>query len=133
MSSERPGLRERLREDLRSGSLPVILTGVVLALPVAYAVMELTHVEAMGFFGLITVGVVVPQAHEHHWPTYGGWRDVAWTVVTTVVAVTALLLVYWGVTAIVPRVGVTAAAIAAFLIVDFGGLYVVARYGPGAD
>lgn len=133
MSSKRPRLRDRLREDLRSGSLPVIVTGVVLAVPMAYAVNHLTGIVAMGFFTLITVGVMVPQAHEHHWPTDGGWRDVVWTVATALVSVTALLVLYWGTRVVVPHIGDTGSAIVAFLFVDLGGLVLLARYGPGPD
>ncbi|MFB6103665.1 MAG: hypothetical protein ABEJ57_01080 [Halobacteriaceae archaeon] len=124
-------LRDRLLEDLRSGSLPVIVTAVVLALPAAYAVTALTHTTSAGFLTLMTVGVVLPTAHETHWPTSGGWRDVAWTVAATLVAVLAFLAVYVGTRALLPAIGRDGAAITAFLLVNVGGLAISARIGPG--
>lgn len=124
-------LRDRLMEDLRSGSLPVIVTGVLLALPCAYAVTALTDSTSAGFLMLITVGVLLPQAHENHWPTYGGWRDAAWTVAATAIAFVAYLAVFWAIRAVVPTIGVDGAAVGAFLLVDLGGLATIARFGPG--
>lgn len=133
MSSTRKRLRDRLREDLRSGSVPVIVTGIVLALPMAYVATTVTDSQSMGFLTLITVGILVPHAHEHYWRTDGGIRDVVWTVIATVVSVASLLASYYLLYTYVPMMGQNGAAIVAFLLVTFGGFSLLATFGPAPD
>lgn len=132
MASTPPSLRRRLFEDLRSGSLAVIVTGVVLALPAAYLVTAVTHSTSAGFLVLITVGVVLPQAHERHWPAKDVWYDIGWTIVATAIVVAVYLVLFWGFRDASP-LGTAAAAVGAFLVVAFGGLAVLAWFGPGTS
>ncbi|ELY37446.1 hypothetical protein [Natronorubrum tibetense] len=87
MSSEQVTLRDRFREDLRSGSLPVILTAVPLAMAVGLGSGWYWDQFAAGFLLLLTIGVLVPYAHETYCSQNQSWkRDVLWTVGASAVA-----------------------------------------------
>lgn len=87
MSSDRSSLRDRFGDDLRSGSLPVSLTAVPLAMAVGLGSVLYWDEFAGGFLLLMLLGGFVPYAHETYWPQDRPWsRDVAWTVVASAVA-----------------------------------------------
>ncbi|QLK25013.1 hypothetical protein HYG81_12970 [Natrinema zhouii] len=87
MTADRPTLRERYADDLRSGSLPVLLTAVPIAMVVALGSAWYWDEFAGGFLLLMTIGGLVPYAHENHWPQDGPWtRDVLWTIAASAVA-----------------------------------------------
>ncbi|WP_226040511.1 hypothetical protein [Natrinema sp. DC36] len=87
MSSDRPTLRERYANDLHSGSLPVLLTAVPIAMVVALGSAWYWDEFAGGFLLLMTIGVFVPYAHENYWPQDRPWsRDVLWTIAASAVA-----------------------------------------------
>lgn len=87
MSPTRQPLRERFRRDLRSGSLPVSLTAVPLAMITGLGSAWYWDDSGLGFTVLVLIGVFVPYAHENHWPRDRSWtRDAAWTVAASAVA-----------------------------------------------
>lgn len=87
MSSNRPSLGERSGDDSRSGSLPVSLTAVPIAMVVGLGSAWYWHEFAGGFLLLVAIGALVPYAHEAHW-SQGRSRswDVSWTVAASAVA-----------------------------------------------
>ena len=87
MSPGKPSLRERFSDDLRSGSLPVLLTAVPLAMVVGLGSGWYLDDTAVGFLLLVAIGAVVPYVHETHWAQDRSWgHDVAWTVAASGVA-----------------------------------------------
>ncbi|WP_254763098.1 hypothetical protein [Natrinema marinum] len=87
MSPDSQSLRDRFRDDLSSGSTPVLLTAVPIAMAVGLGSTWYTHEVAGGFLLLVTIGVLVPSAHEHYMPQDRSWsRDVTWTIAASAVA-----------------------------------------------
>ncbi|WP_222919988.1 hypothetical protein [Natrinema sp. SYSU A 869] len=87
MSSTQPALRDRFRDDLRSGSLPVLLTAVPIAMVVGMGSAWYWGEFAAGFLLLVTIGVLVPSAHEEYGPRGQSWsRDALWTIVASAIA-----------------------------------------------
>ncbi|QCS43711.1 hypothetical protein [Natrinema versiforme] len=87
MSSTQPSLRDRFRDDLRSGSLPVLLTAVPIAMAVGTGSAWYWDEFAGGFLLLVTIGVLVPSAHDEYGPRGQSWsRDVLWTIAASAVA-----------------------------------------------
>ncbi|WP_121742434.1 hypothetical protein [Natronorubrum halophilum] len=81
MSSTNSSLRDRFRDDLRSGSLPVLLTAVPLAMAVGLGSGWYWDEFAGSFLLLVTIGVLVPYAHETSQSRgQSRMRDVLWTV-----------------------------------------------------
>ena len=88
MSPSSQSLRERFRNDLRSGSLSVLLVVIPLAMLAGTGGGRYSGDSGLGFALLLVVGVFVPYAHESHWPQdRSRARDAAWTVAASVVAV----------------------------------------------
>ncbi|WP_455448856.1 hypothetical protein [Natrinema thermotolerans] len=87
MSSDRPTLRERFRDDLRTGSLAVLLTAVPIAMAVGLGSTWYWDEFAGGFMLLMLLGVIVPSIHEAHWPQDQSLSaDVLWTLAASAVA-----------------------------------------------
>lgn len=87
MSSDQSSLHDRYRDDLRSGSLPVLLTAVPIAIVAGIVSGWYWDAFAASFLLLVTVGVMVPYAHETGWPQDRRWsRDVPWTITASAVA-----------------------------------------------
>ena len=95
MTATDRSLRDRFRDDLRSGSLVVSLTAVPLAMVVGLGTGWYAGDTAFGFALLLSIGVFVPSVHESYWVRDDAARDasrvrdVAWTVAASV-AVTGL-------------------------------------------
>ena len=88
MSSDRPTLRDRYAADLRSGSLPVVLTAVPLAMGTGLGSQWYWGEFLPGFLLLVAIGVLVPAAHDRHQPQDRAWmQDVLWTVGASLVAI----------------------------------------------
>lgn len=87
MSSTQLTLRDRFRDELSSGPLPVLLTAVPIAMAVGMGSAWYWDEFAGGFLLLVTIGVLVPSAHEEYGPQGESWsRDVLWTITASVVA-----------------------------------------------
>ncbi|WP_436343042.1 hypothetical protein [Natronorubrum sp. FCH18a] len=87
MSATNSSLRDRFRDDLRSGSLTVSLTAVPLAMVVGLGSGWYWDAFAAGFLLLLPVGVLVPYAHETHCAQDRGWKwDVSWTIAASAIA-----------------------------------------------
>ncbi len=100
MPSNSPTLRERYAADLRSGSTAVVLTAVLVGVVAAVAAALYAPSFEWGFLLMILIGVLLPMAHERHWPQTSGWaRDVGWTLLasasTTGLFVAGALIAGW--------------------------------------
>jgi len=125
MPPDRPSLRDRYAEDLRSGSLVVQVTAVFLALAAGVASTAFAHASVPTFLLLVLVGVQIPALHERLVENGGGWLgDVGWTVVVSALAVATFALGYVGAAAVLDVSPVVATTLA-YLATTLAGLALV--------
>lgn len=124
-------LLERARDWVTGDEFPVLLTGIALAVPVAYVVpAAVDGPDSLRILFLLALGAGVPRLYRH-WPrSYGRLAAVGWAVAACAVMTVEMVALY---VLFASVAGDLPAAVGAFLLADLGNVVLLSLTGDATS